>query len=64
METYEFMRVLGERSNRVDRLYYKWAKAHGFSYNVLAVLLIYMARTPLKRTASSVALSMNGCANY
>lgn len=40
METYEFMRVLGERSNRVDRLYYKWAKAHGFSYNVLAVLYV------------------------
>lgn len=40
METYEFMRILGERSNRVDRLYYKWAKAHGFSYNVLAVLYV------------------------
>lgn len=40
METYEFMRVLGERSNRVDRLYYKWAKAHGISYNVLAVLYV------------------------
>ncbi len=40
METYEFMRVLGERSNRVDHLYYKWAKAHGISYNVLAVLYV------------------------
>ena len=40
METYEFMRVLGERSNRVDRLYYKWAKEHGISYNVLAVLYV------------------------
>lgn len=40
METYEFMRVLGERANRVDRLYYKWAKAHGISYNVLAVLYV------------------------
>ncbi len=40
METYEIMRVLGERSNRLDRLYYKWARAHGFSYNVLAVLYV------------------------
>ena len=40
METYECMRVLGERSNRVNRLYYKWAKARGFSYNVLAVLYV------------------------
>lgn len=40
LETYEFMRVLGERSNRVNRLYYRWAKAHGFSYNVLAVLYV------------------------
>ena len=64
MEMYEFMRVPGEHSNRVDRLYYKWANARGFGYNVLAVLLIYGARTALNTTASSVAPSMNGCANY
>lgn len=40
MDTYEFMRILGERSNRVDRLYYKWAKAFGLSYNLLAVLYV------------------------
>lgn len=40
METYDFMRILGERRNRVDRLYYRWAKAHGLSYNVLAVLYV------------------------
>ena len=40
MKTYEFMRVLGERSNRVDRLYDKWAKAHGFSYHMPAVLYV------------------------
>lgn len=53
MDTYEFMRALGERSNRVNRLYYKWAKAHGISYNVLAVL--YVAYKDTESTQKVVA---------
>lgn len=40
VKTYDFMRMLGERSSRVERMYYRWAKARGISYNVLAVLYV------------------------
>lgn len=38
METYEFMKSMGERANRVDQIYAAWAKRHGVNYNMLAVL--------------------------
>lgn len=40
METYDFMRNLGERVNKVNALYYKWAKLNGMTYNRLAVLYV------------------------
>ena len=38
METYEFMKKTGERTNRINQIYSIWSKAHGVSYNVMAVL--------------------------
>lgn len=38
METYEFMKTMCERANRVDQVYATWAKQHGVNYNILAVL--------------------------
>ena len=38
METYEFMRVVGERTSKIDKVYHDCAKSHVISYNVLAVL--------------------------
>lgn len=38
METYEFMKTMGERANRVNQIYSAWAKKQGVSYNVLSVL--------------------------
>lgn len=40
METYEFMKQVGERSNRVNDFYFKWCKANGTSYNEMAVLYV------------------------
>lgn len=37
METYEFMKSMGERANRVNQIYSVWAKRHGVNYNILAV---------------------------
>lgn len=38
METYEFMKRTGERTNRTRQVYSNWAKARGVNYNVMAVL--------------------------
>lgn len=38
MKTYEFMKRTGERTNRINQIYSIWSKAHGVSYNVMAVL--------------------------
>ncbi len=38
METYEFMKRTGERTNKINRIYADWAKMHGANYNVMAVL--------------------------
>lgn len=38
METYEFMKRTGERTNRINRIYAEWAKTHGVNYTVMAVL--------------------------
>lgn len=38
METYEFMKITGERANAINRKYAEWAKLHGVNYNIMAVL--------------------------
>lgn len=38
METYEFMKRTGERTNKINRIYADWAKLHGVNYNIMAVL--------------------------
>lgn len=38
MDTYEFMKAMGEQTNRVKLIYSNWAKAHGVNYNVFSVL--------------------------
>ena len=38
MDTYEFMKSIGEQTSKIDHIYHEWAKSHGISYNVLAVL--------------------------
>lgn len=38
METYEFMKRTGEKTNRIRQIYSVWAKARGVNYNVMAVL--------------------------
>lgn len=40
METYDFMKKIGESSNRVNDFYFKWCKANGISYNEMAVLYV------------------------
>lgn len=38
METYEFMKTMGKRTNRVNQIYSDWARAYGINYNILSVL--------------------------
>jgi len=38
METYEFMKRTGERTNKINRIYADWAKRQGVNYNVMAVI--------------------------
>lgn len=40
METYEFMKILGEKMNKVQQYYIRWARSQGINYNVLAVLYV------------------------
>lgn len=38
METYSFMKTIGERTNKTRQIYSNWAKSHGINYNIMAVL--------------------------
>ena len=40
MNICEFMKVMGEKMNRVQQLYHRWAKVQGINYNILAVLYV------------------------
>lgn len=40
MEAIEFMKVLGEKMNKIQQFYHRWAKSQGINYNILAVMYV------------------------